>query len=52
MTGAGWGGCAIAIGQEDALVEFSRKAAVDYRAHFGREARTWITYASPGARVE
>jgi galactokinase len=37
LTGAGWGGCAIAIGAPQAL------------AHLGRG---WITHASAGARID
>jgi galactokinase len=52
LTGAGWGGCAIAVGEVDAL-NAARPALVDdYRASFGIEARTWLTHAERGAGVE
>jgi galactokinase len=52
LTGAGWGGCAIAVGDLEAL-DSARPALVNaYRAAFGIEARTWLTHAEAGARVE
>ncbi len=52
LTGAGWGGCAIAVGDDDALAEACRALAGDYEARFGRKARAWLTRASEGARLE
>lgn len=52
LTGAGWGGCAIALGEPDALSEAATTLAVDYERHFGLEPRTWITRASDGVRIE
>lgn len=52
LTGAGWGGCAIAVGDHDELAEAGRALAVDYQARFGLRPRTWLTRASDGARLE
>ena len=52
LTGAGWGGCAIAVGNLDALTALAQSAFVDYKSQFGFTARTWITTAAPGARVD
>jgi galactokinase len=51
LTGAGWGGCAIAVGDEDALAEAASVVAADYEAHFRLTPRTWITRASAGVRL-
>jgi galactokinase len=52
LTGAGWGGCAIAVGEQDALERFAGSVAEDYNGRFNRTPRSWITRASPGARLE
>ena len=52
LTGAGWGGCAIALGEHDALERFADSILSDYTARFGLVPRWWITRASPGARLE
>jgi galactokinase len=52
LTGAGWGGCAIAVGDLDALVGASDALRAEYQSTFGRAARTWLTYAEEGARLE
>jgi galactokinase len=52
LTGAGWGGCAIAIGDEDALADAAPALAADYEARFGRTARAWVTRAERGVRVD
>ena len=52
LTGAGWGGCAIATGAPETLREFAKDAAAAYQKRFAREARWWITLASPGAGVD
>jgi galactokinase len=51
LTGAGWGGCAIAVGDRDALESAQSKLTADYAAKFGLQARTWLTNAEAGARV-
>jgi galactokinase len=52
LTGAGWGGCAIAVGELDALNAARPKLVADYGAKFGIEAKTWLTHAEAGAKVE
>jgi galactokinase len=52
LTGAGWGGCAIAVGDEQALREAGKQLTSDYSVAFGRTPRTWLTNAESGARVE
>jgi len=52
LTGAGWGGCAIAVGGEDALLAAAPPVAAAYTQRFGREPRTWISKAAEGMRVE
>jgi len=52
LTGAGWGGCAIAIGTREALERAASELPEKYERAFGREPRTWITRAAAGARVE
>jgi galactokinase len=52
LTGAGWGGCAIAVGLADALDAVRDKIAADYRQQFRLNARTWLTFAADGARIE
>lgn len=51
LTGAGWGGCAIAVGDLDALESAQPKLVADYESKFGLQARTWLTSAEGGARV-
>ena len=50
LTGAGWGGCAIAVGERDGLTAAGEAAAVDYQREFGVEPRIWLTVASDGAK--
>jgi galactokinase len=52
LTGAGWGGCAIAVGELDALNAARATLLEDYRAKFGIEAKIWLTRAEAGAKVE
>jgi galactokinase len=52
LTGAGWGGCAIAVGEEDALREGAPELASAYASIFGRESRWWVTGAEGGVRTE
>jgi galactokinase len=48
LTGAGWGGCAIAVGDEDALREAAPQLETAYRQWFARDARAWVTRAAGG----
>lgn len=52
LTGAGWGGCAIAIGSADALTDAAKTLSAGYEAVFGRAARTWLTRSTQGAKLE
>ncbi|HUQ18840.1 MAG TPA: galactokinase [Gemmatimonadaceae bacterium] len=48
LTGAGWGGCAIAVGSRDALENAAAKLFHDYEREFKLTPRTWITSAARG----
>ncbi|HWZ58333.1 MAG TPA: galactokinase [Gemmatimonadaceae bacterium] len=52
MTGAGWGGCAIAVGDAGALADVAPELAADYEAAFGRAPRVWVSRAEGGVRVD
>jgi galactokinase len=52
LTGAGWGGCAIAVGGLDALTVAASDLSPQYESRFGRKPRTWLTRAGSGARIE
>jgi galactokinase len=52
LTGAGWGGCAIAVGDGEALGDEAPAIANDYRRVFGRDGRWWLSRAASGAAVE
>jgi len=52
LTGAGWGGCAIVVGEESALVEAGPILAREYEKRFALVPRLWLSVASSGARVE
>jgi galactokinase len=52
LTGAGWGGCAIAVGTQDALSALAEELCPAYEKKFKHMPRTWLTYASRGARLE
>ena len=52
LTGAGWGGCAIVVGDADALEELAPELAASYEQAWERAPHTWLTRASGGARVE
>src|SRR5215207_4681230 len=52
LTGAGWGGCAIVVGEEPALREAGPILAREYEARFALVPRLWLSGATSGARVE
>jgi galactokinase len=51
LTGAGWGGCAIVVGDEDALREAGPVLAREYESRFALVPRLWLSTAASGARV-
>ena len=52
LTGAGWGGCAIALGERDALAAAGDQIAREYKRTFSRVPWVCITQASYGAALE
>jgi galactokinase len=52
LTGAGWGGCAIALGSRDSLSQAAETLSTSYREKFKRIPITWLTHAAAGARIE
>jgi galactokinase len=52
LTGAGWGGCAIAVGSPEALGAVRDETATAYEKKFGLKPRIWLTFAGDGARIE
>ncbi|MGI8509680.1 MAG: galactokinase [Gemmatimonadaceae bacterium] len=52
LTGAGWGGCAIAIGDVLGLRRAAEELPSKYKAEFGLVARTWLTAAAAGTHVD
>lgn len=52
LTGAGWGGCAIAVGSRDSLSRAAETLSSSYRDKFKRIPVTWLTHAAAGARIE
>jgi galactokinase len=52
LTGAGWGGCAIVVGDEAALRSAAPDLTREYEARFALTPRLWLTSASAGARLE
>ena len=51
MTGAGFGGCAVALVRQDAAATFSTDVAADYAAATGRTPNIYICTAANGAEV-
>ena len=52
LTGAGWGGCAIAVGTSEALRAVGESTASAYEKKFGLKPRVWVSFAGEGARIE
>ena len=51
MTGAGFGGCAVALVDRDAVDAFIEATRTGYRAQAGREPAVYVTAGSEGAAV-
>ena len=51
MTGAGFGGCAVAVVERDAAGEFATWVAEQYRLRTRLEPRVYVTGATAGAEV-
>jgi galactokinase len=49
LTGAGWGGCIIALVHEDVVEGFEQHVTVRYHQTFGREPAIFPCRAGPGA---
>jgi galactokinase len=49
LTGAGWGGCIVALVQADAVSDFAEHLTGCYRGETGREAAVFTCCAGPGA---
>lgn len=52
LTGAGWGGCAIVVGDAAALEAFAPELEASFALSWDRTPRTWLTTPQDGARVE
>ncbi|MDB4883371.1 MAG: Galactokinase [Gemmatimonadetes bacterium] len=52
LTGAGWGGCAIVVGDEAALRAAAPVLAREYEQEFRLTPRLWFSTAASGARIE
>jgi galactokinase len=52
MTGAGFGGCAVALVRVEDAAEFASTVAAGYQAATGLEPRLYVCSASAGASVE
>lgn len=51
MTGAGFGGCAVALVERDASQTFAREAAAGYERRMERAPQIYVTGASAGAAL-
>lgn len=51
LTGAGWGGCAVATGSAPALAAAAPDILAEYRERFDRDGSTWISRAAGGVSV-
>lgn len=52
LTGAGWGGCAIIIGNEDDLRALAEPLVDEFTARWKRSPRAWLTMAEDGADID
>jgi galactokinase len=51
MTGAGFGGCAIALVEREAAHDFAGRMVTDYGGRTGLPTRAWVCGAEGGARL-
>jgi galactokinase len=51
MTGAGFGGCALALVRRDSAEAFAKTVGAEYRARSGKEAAIFVSEAGEGASV-
>lgn len=51
MTGAGFGGCAVALVHEEKAAEFTQAVSTAYRQRSGLEASVYVCKASEGASI-
>jgi galactokinase len=51
MTGAGFGGCAVALVQKDKAKQFANMVSTTYRQRSGLEASVYVCKASEGASL-
>jgi galactokinase len=51
MTGAGFGGCAVALVKADAAEDFAAKTSACYEAETGKPATVYVSQASDGAGI-
>ncbi len=51
MTGAGFGGCAVALVRADAADGFVREVSADYQARTGRTPNVYVCRATNGAEI-
>lgn len=49
LTGAGWGGCIVALVHQDAVATFQQQVAHDYQQAIGRSTAIFPCQAGPGA---
>ena len=52
LTGAGWGGCVLVLGEDGALEGVAARLARDYERRTGRLVRHWISKASTGVALD
>ncbi len=51
MTGAGFGGCAVALVRRDSAEAFAQTVGAEYRQKAGMEAKVYVCQASAGASI-
>jgi galactokinase len=51
MTGAGFGGCAVALVQEESAQEFAKAVSAAYKQRSGLDASVYVCKASAGASI-